>query len=130
VQPRLRNRYAAAVGSRAQRFDVVSDQLEAVNGGKMFLVTRLDGPGAAIAKGLVDKAIAAESSLTMKSGVGYFDYQGTRHPGEWQFAIDEEIKAASELSTRRGFDSVLHTQNLALCGTTLPAATQYYYYAE
>jgi uncharacterized protein (TIGR03790 family) len=130
VKPPLKNPYSAAVGSRPPHFDVWSDQLEAVNGGKMFLVSRLDGPGAMIAKGLVDKAMAAESGLTMKSGVGYFDYQGTRHPGEWQLAIDEEIKAASELSTRRGFDTVLHTQITALCGTTLPAATQYYYDAD
>lgn len=130
MKPPLKSPYSAAVGSRPPHFDVWSDQLEAANAGKMFQVSRLDGPSAAIAKGLVDKAMAAETSLTMKSGIGYFDYQGTRRPEEWQFGIDEEIKAASELSTRRGFETVLHRQVTGLCRTTLPAATQYYYDAD
>ena len=59
--------------------------MAAANNFKMFVVTRLDGPTAEIAKGLVDKAIQGETSLTLKSGIAYFDYQGTRHPDEWQY---------------------------------------------
>lgn len=38
-----------------------------------YSVWRLDGPTAAIAKGLVDKAIQAETSPTGLSGIAYFD---------------------------------------------------------
>jgi hypothetical protein len=79
----------------------------------MFIVARIDGPGALIAKGLVEKAITAESSLHAKSGTGYSDMQGTRSPEEWQHKIDYEIKAAAELSTVRGFETFLHVQRTA-----------------
>src|SRR5664279_4639698 len=109
VKPPLRNPYSGATGSRPPHFAEWSDTVGAANNFKMFVVTRLDGPSAEIAKGLVDKAIQAETSLTMKSGIAYFDSQGTRHPEEWQYAIDEEIKAASELSRKAGFNlSLIH----------------------
>jgi uncharacterized protein (TIGR03790 family) len=126
-KPPLRNPYSGPVGSRPPHFDAWSDGVAAANGFKMFIVARLDGPGALIAKGLVDKAVAAESSLTMKSGVAYFDHQGTRGPAEWQYAIDNEIKAAAELSRSRGFETVVNVQRNALCGASIPPATQYFY---
>jgi len=127
TKPPLRNPYAGPVGSRPPHFDAWSDGVAAANGFKMFIVSRLDGPSALIARGLVDKAIAAESSLTMKSGVAYFDRQGTRQPKEWQYAIDEEIQSAAELSRSHGFETVVNVQRDALCGTSIPPATQYFY---
>ena len=67
------------------------------------------------------------ASLTLKSGIGYFDSQGTRHPDEWQYKIDEEIKAASELSRKAGFETVLNVQAGALCGSNFPPPPQYLY---
>ncbi len=128
-KPPLRNPYSAATGSRPPHFAEWSDTVAAANNFKMFAVTRLDGPSAEIAKGLVDKAIQAETSLSMTSGIGYFDSQGTRHPEEWQFAIDAEIKAASELSLQAGFSTVLNVQAGALCGSTFPPPPQYLYEA-
>ena len=124
---RIANPYAAPQGSRPAKFAPWSDQRDAVGIWKMFLVSRLDGPGAMIAKGLVDKAISAESDLTLTSGKGYFDYQGTRGPSEWQYAIDEEIRKASALSKSKGFPTVLNTQREALCGLMIHPAAVYYY---
>ena len=125
MKPPLRNPYAAATGSRPPRFAEWSDTVAAANKFKMFAVTRLDGPTPGIAKGLVDKAMEAEASLTLKSGIGYFDHQGTRHPEEWQYKIDEEVKSAAGLSRKMGFETVLHVQATALCGCNL-APPPYY----
>src|ERR1017187_5327323 len=127
LKPPLRNPYSGETGSRPPHFAEWSDTVAAANNFKMFVVTRLDGPTPAIAKGLVDKAIQAETSLTLKSGIGYFDSQGTRHPEEWQYKIDEEIKSASELSRKAGFDTVLNVQATALCGSVFPPPSQYFY---
>jgi uncharacterized protein (TIGR03790 family) len=127
MKPPLHNPYSAAVGSRPPPFAVWSDQVAARENFKMFVVTRLDGPSAGIAKGLVDKALAGESSLNLKSGIAYFDHQGTRHPEEWQYAIDEEIKAAAEASRKQGFETVLHTQLNAQCRSLMPPASLYFY---
>jgi len=129
LKPPLRNPYYGPVGSRPPHFDEWSRQFQAAGGFKMFLVTRLDGPSATIAAGLVDKAMEAERSLTLDSGTAYFDYQGTRVPSDWQYAVDEEIKAASELSRKRGFRTVLHTQRDSLCRCSIPPASQYRYEA-
>jgi len=130
LKPPLRNPYSGETGSRPPHFAEWSDTVAAANNFKMFVVTRLDGPTPAIAKGLVDKAIQAETSLTLKSGIAYFDSQGTRHPDEWQYKIDEEIKAASELSRRAGFETVLHVQANALCGSMFAPPPQYGYDAK
>jgi uncharacterized protein (TIGR03790 family) len=127
LKPPLRNPYYGATGSRPPHFAEWSDGFAAAHNFKMFVVARLDGPTAEIAKGLVDKAIAAETSLTLKSGIGYFDSQGTRHPDEWQYKIDEEIKSASELSRKAGFETVLNVQAGALCGSMF-APPPYYGY--
>ena len=124
---RIANPYAAPQGSRPAKFAAWSDQRDAIGIWKMFLVSRLDGPGAIIAKGLVDKAVSAENDLTLTSGKGYFDYQGTRGPSEWQYAIDEEIRNASALSKSKGFRTVLNTQRDALCGLMIHPAAIYYY---
>uniref|UniRef100_Q01NR6 TIGR03790 family protein n=1 Tax=Solibacter usitatus (strain Ellin6076) TaxID=234267 RepID=Q01NR6_SOLUE len=127
MKPPLRNPYASAVGTRPPHFAEWSDGVAAANNFKMFAVSRLDGPSAEIAKGLVDKALAGEASLNLKSGIAYFDYQGTRSPSEWQYAIDNEIKAAAELSRKQGFETVLHTQADSLCRSQMPPAPMYLY---
>ncbi len=124
---RFPNPYSAGVGSRPPHFDAWADQREAGGAWKMFLVSRLDGPNAVIAQGLVDKAIAAESSLSVGSGTGYFDYQGTRAPSETMFAFDEDMARAARLSQSRGFSTVLHTQRDAACGSKIHPGSAYYY---
>jgi uncharacterized protein (TIGR03790 family) len=127
LKPPLRNPYYGPTGSRPPHFDDWVRQFEAAGGFKLFLVTRLDGPSAMIAKGLVDKALEGEKSPVVESGTAYFDYQGTRQPSEWQYAVDEEIKAAAEASRARGFKTVLHTQRDASCGSSIPSAGEYRY---
>jgi uncharacterized protein (TIGR03790 family) len=129
-KPPLVNPYSGQVGSRPPHFDVWSDGVAAANNVKMFIVSRLDGPSAPIAKGLVDKAMAAEPALTMDSGVGYFDHEGTREPKEWQYAVDNEIKAAAELAKSRGFRTVLNIQRNSTCGASIVPATHYRYDAK
>jgi uncharacterized protein (TIGR03790 family) len=124
---RIPNPYAAGAGSRPPHFDVWADQREAAGLWKMFLVSRLDGPGAAIAQGLVDKAMAAEPSLSLSSGSGYFDYQGTRAPSEPLYPFDEDMLHAARLSQSRGFATVLHTQREAACGARIHPASAYSY---
>lgn len=119
--------YAAPTGSRPPRFSSWSTLREASGLWKMFIVSRLDGPGALIAKGLVDKAMSAESDLQPAGGKAYFDYQGTRTPAEGQYVFDEEIRAASVLSKSAGFTTILNTQRDALCGSTIHPAAVYYY---
>src|SRR5260370_8501175 len=47
-------------------------------GTKIYIVSRMDGPNAVDAAGLVDKAMSAEQSLQVGSGMSYFDtYGGT-----------------------------------------------------
>src|SRR5260370_6315130 len=47
-------------------------------GTKIYIVSRMDGPSAVEAAGLVDKAMSAEQSLQVGSGMSYFDpYGGT-----------------------------------------------------
>ncbi len=124
---RIENPYAGPTGSRPPRFEVWAGQREEAGLWKMFIVSRLDGPSALIAKGLVDKAVDAEPRLTTASGIAYFDYQGSRTPNQWQFAVDEEIRQASLLSEAAGFKTVLHVQTKALCGAMIhPAAIRYY----
>jgi uncharacterized protein (TIGR03437 family) len=126
----IRNPYNSATGTRPPHFDSYSALREAAGGWKTFIVSRLDGPSASIAKGLVDKAIAAESSLTKSSGAAYFDYEGNRSPGEWQYQVDEEIRQTSVSSTSLGFNTVLNTQALTLCGAQIAPASSYVYEAS
>lgn len=124
-KPPLRNPYSAGIGARPPKFAEWSDGPAAAENFKMFVVTRLDGPTAAIARGLVDKAIEGEKTVTRKTGVAYFDYQGWRKPNEWQFAVDDEIRMGAERAKSLGFTTVLHTQAKALCHAKIAPATQY-----
>ena len=72
----------------------------------VLIVARLDGPSAAIARGLVDKALAAETNGLW--GRAYFDLRNTPvprlKPG------DDWIRTASEICRRLGFETVVDEQ--------------------
>jgi uncharacterized protein (TIGR03790 family) len=124
-KPPLRNPYHGPTGSRPPHFAEWSDGVAAANNFKMFAVTRLDGPGPEIAKALVDKAIEGEKIVNVKTGIAYFDYQGSRHKDEWQWAIDDEVRDGAERARTQGFQTVLHTQYTSPCHAMIQAATQY-----
>jgi uncharacterized protein (TIGR03790 family) len=69
----------------------------------LLLVTRLDGPTAAIARALVDKAVEAETYGLL--GRAYFDLRGLTNgpylPGDLQ------IHGAEEICRRLGFETVV-----------------------
>jgi uncharacterized protein (TIGR03790 family) len=75
--------------------------LDPTNG--VLMVTRLDGPTAAIARGLVDKALEAESNGLW--GRAYFDLRNTTEPGFKQG--DDWIRGAAEISRHLGFETVV-----------------------
>ena len=69
----------------------------------VLLVARLDGPTPAIARGLVDKAIQAETEGLW--GRAYFDLRNTTDPG--MKLGDDWIRSAAEISRRLGFETVV-----------------------
>ena len=69
----------------------------------ILLVARLDGPTAAIARGLVDKARVAERDGLW--GRAYFDARGLRDGG--YLTGDEWLRKAAEVSRRFGFETTL-----------------------
>jgi uncharacterized protein (TIGR03790 family) len=69
----------------------------------VILVGRLDGPSAAVARGLVDKAIEAESNGLW--GRGYFDARGATEPG-YKLG-DNYIRNAAEIWRHLGCDTAL-----------------------
>jgi uncharacterized protein (TIGR03790 family) len=69
----------------------------------VLIVARLDGPSAAIARGLVDKAIEAETNGLW--GRAYFDLRHITAPG--LKLGDDWIRAASEICHRLGFETVV-----------------------
>jgi uncharacterized protein (TIGR03790 family) len=71
----------------------------------LLLVTRLDGPSASIARGLVDKALQGETDGLW--GRAYFDIRNTTDPA--YKTGDEWIRNASEVCRRLGFETILDT---------------------
>jgi uncharacterized protein (TIGR03790 family) len=69
----------------------------------VLLVTRLDGPSAAIARGLVDKALQAEADGLW--GRAYFDVRNITDPG-YKLG-DDWIRGAAEICRRLGFETVV-----------------------
>jgi uncharacterized protein (TIGR03790 family) len=69
----------------------------------VLLVSRLDGPDAKIARGLVDKALFAETNGLW--GRAYFDLRNTQEPG-YKLG-DDWIKTAADLSRRFGFETIV-----------------------
>lgn len=75
--------------------------LDPTNG--LLLVTRLDGPTAEIARGLVDKAMAAESNGMW--GRAYFDLRSVTNEG-YKMG-DDWLRGASEICAKLGFETVV-----------------------
>src|SRR6266403_1962511 len=75
--------------------------LDPTNG--VLLVSRLDGPTADIARGLVDKALQAEADGLW--GRAYFDLRNISDPG-YKMG-DDWIRNASEIARRLGFETVV-----------------------
>ncbi len=71
----------------------------------VLLVTRLDGPSPEIARGLVDKALDAETNGLW--GRTYFDLRSVTDPG-YQLG-DVWIRNASEICRRLGFETIVDT---------------------
>ncbi len=69
----------------------------------ILLVARLDGPTSSIARGLVDKAMEAETNGLW--GRAYFDARGVTN-NEYRLG-DEWIRAAANVTRRMGFDTEL-----------------------
>ena len=69
----------------------------------LLMVTRLDGPSADIARGLVDKAMQAEADGLW--GRGYFDLRHISDPG--YKSGDDWIRGAAEICERLGFETVV-----------------------
>lgn len=69
----------------------------------ILLVSRLDGPTASIARGLVDKALQGERDGLW--GNTYFDVRNTTDPA--YKTGDEWIRNASEICRRLGFETVV-----------------------
>ena len=69
----------------------------------VLLVSRLDGPTAAIARGLVDKALEAETNGLW--GRAYIDLRNTTDPN--YKPGDDWIRAAGEICRRLGFETVV-----------------------
>jgi uncharacterized protein (TIGR03790 family) len=71
----------------------------------VLMVTRLDGPSAAIAKGLVDKAIEAETNGLW--GRAYIDI---RNIADTNYAIgDSWMRGAAEICRHLGFETIVDT---------------------
>ena len=70
----------------------------------LLMVTRLDGPSAAIARGLVDKAIDAETNGFW--GRAYFDARGLATNDNYRLG-DDFIRGAANSAQRFGFETEL-----------------------
>jgi uncharacterized protein (TIGR03790 family) len=70
----------------------------------LLMVTRLDGPSAAIARGLVDKAIEAETNGLW--GRAYFDARGLGTNDSYR-AGDDFMRGAAVVAQRFGFETEL-----------------------
>jgi len=68
----------------------------------ILLVARLDGPSATVAKGLVDKAMQAETNGLW--GRSYFDLRGVTN--EYKVG-DDSIRIAAEVNYKFGFETIM-----------------------
>jgi uncharacterized protein (TIGR03790 family) len=73
----------------------------------ILLVTRLDGPSAAIAKGLVDKAMEAETNGLF--GRAYIDARGLTN-GAYKLG-DDWMRTTANICKRMGFDTEMDEQD-------------------
>ena len=74
-------------------------------GGRNFLVTRLDGPTADIAKELVDRALYGEQFITTKYGKGVFDARGIKSGG--YYPADQDIIEAGNIVKGKGYETLI-----------------------
>jgi uncharacterized protein (TIGR03790 family) len=72
----------------------------------VLIVGRLDGPDASIARGLIDKAIAAE--INGLWGRAYFDLRGVTDPNLQ--VGDRWLETAANIVRRAGFETVVDTR--------------------
>ncbi|MBI5683718.1 MAG: TIGR03790 family protein [Verrucomicrobia bacterium] len=70
---------------------------------RMMMVARLDGPNVAVARALVDRALAVETTGLL--GRAYFDARGIQEPGHK--VADDYFRAAHQAGRRAGFESTL-----------------------
>ena len=82
-----------------------SHSMHPTNG--ILLVTRLDGPSASIARGLVDKALEAETNGLW--GRAYFDALGITNGTDYKLG-DAWIRAGAQLCRGLGFETELDEQ--------------------
>lgn len=89
----------------------------------VLMVARLDGPDAQTARGLVDKAIQAETDGLW--GHAYFDARGLTNGG--YLIGDRWIREAAEASKLYGFDTILDNRPATFApGLPLPNAALYF----
>jgi uncharacterized protein (TIGR03790 family) len=82
-----------------------ADRLDPTNG--ILMVTRLDGPSAAIARGLVDKAMEAETNGLC--GRGYFDCRNVPTNSPYAVGDDWILGAGKICQYYGGYDTVIDT---------------------
>lgn len=116
------NPYYASAQTKANQYQpfVTLEQFRNQNSSLVYSVWRLDAPTADLAKGLVDKAISAETNGLQ--GVGYFDrnrgalsYAST--PDDGYIEVDWNFYRAAEFARKAGF-SVAEDINEAVFGTS------------
>jgi len=100
--PLIQEKYPLSGWQRNPVYGATNSEAVAPTNG-VLMVARLDGPSAAIARGLVDKAIEAETNGLW--GRAYFDLRNTTAPG--LKLGDQWIRAASETCRRLGFETVV-----------------------
>jgi uncharacterized protein (TIGR03790 family) len=97
----VKNPSAPLAGPLVNRlYAKVGALLNPTNG--LLMVARLDGPSAAVARALVDKALDAETNGLW--GRAYFDLRGITN-GEYKKG-DDWIRGAAEITHRFGFETV------------------------
>jgi uncharacterized protein (TIGR03790 family) len=107
---------AQSQGNYYQPFVSLSDYRQQPSAQHLYSVWRLDGPSAALAKGLVDKALLAEANgLT---GRGCFDMQGDiNQADDYRYGSgDWDIHRGADQVRRAGFE-VVEDSNSAEFGT-------------
>jgi uncharacterized protein (TIGR03790 family) len=107
---------AQSQGNHYQPFVSLSDYREQPAAKHLYSVWRLDGASAALAKGLVDKALLAEANGL--SGRGCFDIQGDiSQADDYRYGSgDWDIHRGADEARRAGFE-VLEDSNFAEFGT-------------
>lgn len=90
-------------GPLANPFYLGTNRLDLHPTNGLIMVARLDGPSVEIARGLVDKALEAETNGLW--GRAYFDARGITN-GEYQLG-DDWMRVSAEVARRMGFETVL-----------------------